>query len=419
MKLSQPIPVLRILDEAKAREFYVDFLGFSIDWSHRFDDNAPLYAQLSRDGCVVHLSEHYGDCNSGGALRIQADDIDGLNQELLQKQYKYARPGVADTPWLTREMKITDPFGNHLIFFRNLRAPTDLALDIAVGTAMTPVGMTSQWIAASRALETESADPLYRDPLARELAGTAGFEMMKVMRAAMGTPDTASPDLYLTIRTRYLDDAMLAAVVDGSITQAVILAAGMDMRAFRLDWPAGLTLFEVDRDDVFDHKEAVVERAHARPSCDRRIVRADLAQEGWVDDLVAAGYDAARPAAILVEGLLMYLDEVQVKQLLASIGMIAPKGSWIGADLVNTNMITSTFTAAYMKKLADVGCPWKWAVDDPDQFLAEYGWQGKAVVPGEPEASYKRWPFPAMPRTTPGIPRAYFVNARKGAAPSQ
>jgi methyltransferase (TIGR00027 family) len=334
----------------------------------------------------------------------------------LQKQYKYARPGVGDTPWHTREMKITDPFGNHLIFFRNLRVPTDLGLDIAGETALTSVGMTSQWIAASRALETESANPLYRDPLARELAGASGFAMMKVMRAAMGAPDTEAPDPYLTIRTRYLDDAMMAAVGDGSIAQAVILAAGMDMRAFRLDWPAGLTLFEVDRDDVFDHKEAVLERANARPSCDRRIVRADLAREGWVDDLVAAGYNPARPAAILVEGLLMYLEEAQVKQLLAAIGTIAANRSWIGGDLVNTNTLASTFTAAYMKKLADLGCPWKWAVDDPDQFFAKYGWQGRAVVPGEPEASYQRWPFPAMSRTTPGMPRAYFVNARKVAA---
>ena len=116
MRLSPPVPILRILDEAKAREFYVGFLGFSIDWEHRFDPGAPLYMQLSRDGCVLHLSEHHGDCIPGGAIRIDCDNIDALHSEFIQKKYKYARPGVENTPWRTREMSIKDPFGNRVVF---------------------------------------------------------------------------------------------------------------------------------------------------------------------------------------------------------------------------------------------------------------------------------------------------------------
>ena len=116
MKLSQPVPILRMLDEAKAREFYVNFLGFKIDWEHRFAENLPLYMQLSRDGCVLHLSEHYGDCVPGSAIRIDCDDVDSLHHELSKKKYKYARPGVCDTEWGTREMSIKDPFGNRLVF---------------------------------------------------------------------------------------------------------------------------------------------------------------------------------------------------------------------------------------------------------------------------------------------------------------
>jgi hypothetical protein len=71
MQLHQPVPVLRMLDEAKAREFYLGFLGFSIDFAHRFEDNAPLYLQITWSGCTIHLSEHYGDAVPGGALRIQ------------------------------------------------------------------------------------------------------------------------------------------------------------------------------------------------------------------------------------------------------------------------------------------------------------------------------------------------------------
>ncbi len=109
-------PILRIFDEAKAREFYVDFLGFAVDWEHRFEPGLPLYLQVARDGCVLHLSEHHGDCCPGAAVRIAVGDVDAYQARLLEKQYGYARPGVDDTPWGAREMSVKDPFGNRLTF---------------------------------------------------------------------------------------------------------------------------------------------------------------------------------------------------------------------------------------------------------------------------------------------------------------
>lgn len=116
MKLGSVTPILRIFDEARAREFYVDYLGFAVDWDHRFGPGMPLYLQVSRDGCVLHLSEHHGDCCPGAALRIEVDDIDGLHAGLAAKRYGYARPGIEDTPWETRELSVKDPFGNRLTF---------------------------------------------------------------------------------------------------------------------------------------------------------------------------------------------------------------------------------------------------------------------------------------------------------------
>ena len=109
-------PILRIFDEAKAREFYVDFLGFTVDWEHRFEPGLPLYMQVSREGCVLHLSEHHGDASPGSALRIETGDLDALHAELTAKRYKYARPGIEDMPW-GRDMSIKDPFGNRLTFW--------------------------------------------------------------------------------------------------------------------------------------------------------------------------------------------------------------------------------------------------------------------------------------------------------------
>jgi diadenosine tetraphosphate (Ap4A) HIT family hydrolase len=140
-------------------------------------------------------------------------------------------------------------------------------------TDMTGVGLSARWVAANRALETDHASPLYRDPYARDLAGEAGFEVLYSMRTASGMGSFSGPDPYLTVRTRFFDDALLGAVRESSIDQVVILAAGMDARAFRLEWPAGVRLFEVDREDVFKHKQAVLTRLQAKAPCDRRVVQ--------------------------------------------------------------------------------------------------------------------------------------------------
>ena len=116
MSLGECTPILRIFDETKAREFYVDFLGFKVDWEHRFDDSLPLYLQVSKDACRLHLSAHHGDCCPGAAVRIQTQGLANFQAELAAKNYRYARPSLEQKPWGTREMSIADPFGNRLTF---------------------------------------------------------------------------------------------------------------------------------------------------------------------------------------------------------------------------------------------------------------------------------------------------------------
>ena len=110
-------PVLRIFDVTKAREFYVGFLGFEIDFEHRYGEGFPLYMGISRSDCRLHLSEHHGDACPGALVRIATRDIDRLQAELSGKNYTYAKPGRPEaTPWGTRELSIADPFGNRLVF---------------------------------------------------------------------------------------------------------------------------------------------------------------------------------------------------------------------------------------------------------------------------------------------------------------
>ena len=116
MRLGNSTPILRIFDEAKAREFYVGYLGFRIDWEHRFAPGMPLYLQVSRDGCVLHLSEHHGDACPGAALRIATEDLDDLHRELQQKRNGNAHATIEAMPWGSRDMSLRDPFGNRLTF---------------------------------------------------------------------------------------------------------------------------------------------------------------------------------------------------------------------------------------------------------------------------------------------------------------
>jgi hypothetical protein len=116
IQFQQVIPILRIFDVPKAEEFYFGFLGFSVDWDHRFDANAPLYRQVSRNGLVLHLSEHHGDGSPGARLRVMMRGVREFHREISSREYRYIRPGLETTEWGTIETGAIDPFGNMLRF---------------------------------------------------------------------------------------------------------------------------------------------------------------------------------------------------------------------------------------------------------------------------------------------------------------
>lgn len=110
------VPILRSFDEGKLRAFYLDYLGFVIDWEHRFAPDMPLYLQISRGDWVIHLSEHHGDVCPGAALRLSTQMLDALLAEWRAKVYPNARPAIETMPWGCRELMVWDPFGNRLVF---------------------------------------------------------------------------------------------------------------------------------------------------------------------------------------------------------------------------------------------------------------------------------------------------------------
>ncbi len=110
------IPVIRIFDEQKAREFYLQFLGMSVDWEHRFEDGFPIYMQVSRDALVLHLSEHSGDCTPGSKVFINTPDLDAFYGDVMAKGYAYSRPEIFEAAWGDRMFEVTDPFSNKIVF---------------------------------------------------------------------------------------------------------------------------------------------------------------------------------------------------------------------------------------------------------------------------------------------------------------
>ena len=114
------IPILRIFSPEKAREFYVDYLGFAVDWEHRFEPGMPLYMQVSRGDFHIHLSEHHGDCCPGSTVFVRMTGVDAYHAELAAKNYGFLRPGLEDQPW-GWGFQATDPFGNRIRFNESLK----------------------------------------------------------------------------------------------------------------------------------------------------------------------------------------------------------------------------------------------------------------------------------------------------------
>lgn len=112
----QVIPIFRMFDSEKAKEFYLGFLGMTLDWEHRFEDGAPLYMQVARGDLKLHLSEHHGDCCPGSTAYVQMTGLEDFHREITSKGYRFMRPGLDPAPWGGRIMEVTDPFGNRLRF---------------------------------------------------------------------------------------------------------------------------------------------------------------------------------------------------------------------------------------------------------------------------------------------------------------
>ncbi|MCB9418287.1 MAG: SAM-dependent methyltransferase [Ardenticatenaceae bacterium] len=263
---------------------------------------------------------------------------------------------------------------------------------------------TAFWTASVRALESQQAAPLFHDPWAAALAGAEGAAWI-----ANRPPDSVIP---IILRTRYFDDFLERITQQENIRQVVLLAAGLDTRAFRLNWPEQTRLFELDQADVLAHKEAVLQSAGGQPRSQRQVIPIDLTTN-WPDVLLHNGFDPQTPSLWLLEGFLFYLAHEVTTPLLDAVTSLAAPGSWLGFDVVNTPTLTSPLTQKWVAMQAAAGAPWVGTMDDPIAFLAARGWQASLTQAGAADAHYGRWPFPIIPVTMPNMPHNWYVTAQK------
>lgn len=200
----------------------------------------------------------------------------------------------------------------------------------------TSVGSTALFVATARALEAQKPDPLAIDPFAEVFCRAVGGNAADVLDGKDPDHQLKSPDWgqhfvnFQGARTRYFDNYFRSAA-DAGVRQVVILAAGLDSRAYRLPWPDETTIFELDQPQVLDFKRRVLAEQQAKPNAERREIAIDL-RDDWPQALRDNGFDPARPSAWIAEGLLIYLPAAAEEQLFTGINTLAAPGSHLAVE---------------------------------------------------------------------------------------
>lgn len=253
------------------------------------------------------------------------------------------------------------------------------------------VGATALGVAACRAVETAGPDPLIRDEFAAAFVSSAGDAWERLADAEMSWLDGDERGRrmhrigcdYQAVRTHFFD-AYLTAAGQAGIRQVVILAAGLDSRAYRLDWPSDAVIYEIDQPKVLEYKADVLGSQGAIPTATRHAVAEDL-RDDWPAALAAAGFDAAQPTAWLAEGLLAYLPSDAVDRLLETLTALSAPGSHVAVEVFAIEKGGSSERWNRMRDRLglDINVE-ELTYHEPDRtdvtrWLIEHGWQAREV----------------------------------------
>ena len=254
----------------------------------------------------------------------------------------------------------------------------------------TSVGSTALFVAAARALEARKPDPLAVDPYAEVFCRAAGGMWSGLLDGSIADHPLRSDEFgthfvtFQAARTRYFD-AYFRAAADAGVRQIVLLAAGLDSRAYRLDWPAGTTVFELDQTLVLEFKRETLQREGFTPKSERREVAVDL-RDDWASALCDSGFRPEEPSAWIAEGLLVYLPAAAQDQLFAGIDALSCPGSHVAVE-EGRPMDSGAFKAklAEAEEADDMRGQWWQLIYNEQcapaaQWFSERGWDGEATT---------------------------------------
>lgn len=268
------------------------------------------------------------------------------------------------------------------------------------------VGITALMVAAARAMESTRDDALIDDPYAESFVRSSGITVpIPTSWATINDSENQSEADqqwasywtgmvgYLGVRSRFFDEYVHDASTAG-VRQVVLLAAGLDTRAFRLSWPEHVELFEIDQPKVLEFKDSVLAEQGALAGCARHVVPIDLRAD-WPEALLRASFDPQRPTAWLAEGLLPYLPGTAAEALFAHVHQLSAVSSWFATEYAGTDIRSRVHNPAFQDIYRRLGCDMAalWPDDDrpdPERWLRDAGWQVTAISRAQAADRYGR-----------------------------
>jgi methyltransferase (TIGR00027 family) len=386
--------------EDAARAFYGDLLGLvEVAKPVPLGDRGGVWFRTDDDRALhVGIDEEFEPARKAHPA-LAVEDPAALAEHAAAAGYEVSWDEALPD---TERFFVDDPFGNRVEVLR-------------AGGVLAGVSLTALAVAGVRARESLRADRLFDDPLAAAFLAAGGIRRPPPEDAGEFDADAQRAlealAASVVIRTAYLDERLLDAARAGC-RQVVVLGAGLDTRAFRLAWPDGVRLFELDTSEVLDFKDRVLGAVGAVPACERIALEVDL-RRGWPEPLRIAGLRDSEPVAWLVEGLLIYFEAAEVELLMDEIGALSGPGSRLamaGATRALVERWQRGIAAdpdAPQRRLVEL---WRSGFDDdPVAWLAGHGWDAAAIETREHAEALGR-PMPAAPD---GRPSGWLIDARR------